>query len=153
MLHLTRCLPKIFFQKSKAAKEIRGKNTRKNTMRKILKENCFFFILAIAALLFYLRFDLFYIKTGSMEPALPIGSIAIVEPDAEPEIGDIFAYRAGSLVVIHRIIARDRDCYMFKGDANASPDISPVTDEQLIGKVVVKLTFPVQIARWFIRHG
>lgn len=123
-----------------------------NTLRKILKGNGLFVLLAIAVFLLHLRFDLFYIKTGSMEPALPIGSIVVVDPVAEPEIGDIFAYQTGTMVVIHRIIAKDGDNYTFKGDANASPDISPVADEQILGKVTIKLTFPARIARWFIQN-
>lgn len=112
-----------------------------------------FFLLAVAILLFLnVRFDFYYIKTGSMEPALPIGSIVVVDLAAEPEIGDIFAYRAGTMVVIHRIIAKDGDNYTFKGDANASPDISPVAGEQILGKVTIKLTFPARIARWFIQN-
>ena len=102
MLHSTHCSPKNLSPINKGKKP-------KNTLRKILKGNGFFFLLAIAALLLYLRFDLFYIKTGSMEPALPIGSIVVVDLAAEPEIGDIFAYRAGTMVVIHRIIAKDGD--------------------------------------------
>lgn len=152
MLHSTHCSPKNLFPIDRK-KENQGKKTLKNTLRKILKGNGIFFLLTIAALLLYLRFDLFYIKTGSMEPALPIGSIVVVDPVAEPEIGDIFAYRAGTMVVIHRIIAKDGNNYTFKGDANASPDISPVAGEQILGKVTIKLTFPARIAKWFIRNG
>lgn len=151
MLRSTYCSLKNLSPINKGKKPWSKKS--KNTLRKILKGNGLFVLLAIAALLLYLRFDLFYIKTGSMEPALPIGSIVVVDPAAEPEIGDIFAYRVGTMVVIHRMIARDGDNYTFKGDANASPDISPVADEQILGKVIIKLTFPAQIARWFIRNG
>lgn len=151
MPHLAHCFPKNLSPINKRKKPWNKKP--KNTLQKILQGNGIFFLLAIAALLFYLRFDLFYIKTGSMEPALPIGTIVVVDPTGEPEIGYIFAYRTGTMVVIHRMIARDGDNYIFKGDANASPDISPVAGEQILGKVAIKLTFPVRIVRWFLRNG
>ena len=41
-----------------------------------------FFLLAVAILLFLnVRFDFYYIKTGSMEPALPVGTVVIVDTD------------------------------------------------------------------------
>ena len=150
MLHSTHCSPKNLSPINKGKTPWSKKS--KSTLRKNLKGNGLFVLLAIAALLLYLRFDLFYIKTGSMEPALPIGSIVVVDPVVEPEIGDIFAYQTGTMVVIHRIIAKDGDNYTFKGDANASPDTSPVAGEQILGKVTIKLTFPARIARWFIQN-
>ena len=53
-----------------------------------------FFLLAVAILLFLnVRFDFYYIKTGSMEPALPVGTVVIVDTDANAVIraqeGDI----------------------------------------------------------------
>lgn len=150
MPHLTRYFPEFFLSLSREEAN-QGKETSEKAIVKILKGNGFFFVLTMVALLFYLRFDLFYIKTGSMEPNLPVGSIVAVDPYARPEVGDIFAYRSGGLVVIHRMVAEDDEGYTFKGDANVSPDISKVTDEQLIGKVTLKLTFPARIVRWIAR--
>lgn len=116
----------------------------KKIMKKLvifLKENglC---ILVIATLLFVgLNFNRYYIKTGSMEPTLPVGTLVFVKPDAEPEIGDVFAYQKGNMVVIHRVIGEDDDGYIFKGDANENADMATVLEEQLIGEVVFEVKF------------
>lgn len=146
MLHSTHCSPKNLSPINKGKKP-------KNTLRKILKGNGFFFLLAIAALLLYLRFDLFYIKTGSMEPALPVGTVVIVDTDANAVIraqeGDIFAYQSGKNVVIHRIVSIDEEGYTFKGDANPSADAAKIARSQLIGKVIAKLKILVPVIRCF----
>lgn len=72
------------------------------------------------------------VLSGSMEPALPVGSIVIVRPEPATSIrpGDIitFADRAavGHPVVTHRVVAvRDGQrgpVFTTQGDANNSPD-------------------------------
>ena len=57
-----------------------------------VKNNGVFLLLLAAIILINVRFDFFYIKTGSMEPELPVGSVVMVDPNARPKVGDIFAY-------------------------------------------------------------
>ena len=52
----------------------------------IFKNNKFFLISLVALFIIHLRLDIFYIKTGSMEPVLPIGTIVVVDSQAKPEI-------------------------------------------------------------------
>lgn len=107
--------------------------------KRFLWENRFF-LAALALLLFLnLRFDFYYIKTGSMELTLPVGSIVVVDRNEKAQAGDIFAYQNGKNVVIHRIIAVDEEGYLFQGDANPSQDAAKVTREQLVGKVTAKI--------------
>lgn len=107
--------------------------------KRFLWENRFF-LATLAFLLFLnLRFDFYYIKTGSMEPTLPVGSIVIVDRNEKAQEGDIFAYQNGKNVVIHRIIAVDEEGYLFQGDANPSQDAAKVTRKQLVGKVTAKI--------------
>lgn len=113
-----------------------------------------FFLLAVAILLFLnVRFDFYYIKTGSMEPELPVGTVVIVDTDANAVIraqeGDIFAYQSGKNVVIHRIVSIDEEGYTFKGDANPSADAAKIARSQLIGKVIAKLKILVPVIRCF----
>lgn len=113
-----------------------------------------FFLLAVAILLFLnVRFDFYYIKTGSMEPARPVGTVVIVDTDANAVIraqeGDIFAYQSGKNVVIHRIVSIDEEGYTFKGDANPSADAAKIARSQLIGKVIAKLKILVPVIRCF----
>ena len=107
--------------------------------KRFLWENRFF-LAALALFLFLnLRFDFYYIKTGSMEPTLPVGTIVVVDRNEKAQEGDIFAYQNGKNVVIHRIIAVDEEGYLFQGDANPSQDAAKVTREQLVGKVTAKI--------------
>ena len=63
-----------------------------------------------------------YVSTHgiSMEPRFHTGDLALVRPAAGYRVGDVVAYRSTVLhsVVLHRIIARDGDRYVFKGDNN-----------------------------------
>jgi signal peptidase I len=54
----------------------------------------------------------------SMEPRFHTGDLAVVRPAADYRVGDVVAYHSDLLhtVVLHRIIGRDRDRYVFKGD-------------------------------------
>lgn len=116
-------------------------------MKRFLWENRFFFLALLILLFFNLKLDFYYIKTGSMEPVLPVGTIAVVDIGAKAQVGDIFAYQNGRNVVIHRVIAVDEHGYTFKGDANPSQDAAKVTGEQLVGKVVVK----IKLLAWWIK--
>jgi signal peptidase I len=76
-------------------------------------------------------FESFYVRSGSMSPAIPVGSlvIATLEPAEKLGIGDVIVFqrpdRPGTMVV-HRINAvvmtpKGR-AFITKGDANGTPD-------------------------------
>lgn len=44
----------------------------------------------IGIIVINIKFDMFYIKTGSMEPELPVGTIVITDSHGKPETGSIF---------------------------------------------------------------
>ncbi len=76
-------------------------------------------------------------RGGSMTPFLWDGDVALVTPTAGREVGvgDVICYEAPSgRLFLHRVIARDRDRFVAKGDALASTDV--VERAQLLGKVV-----------------
>jgi signal peptidase I len=77
----------------------------------------------------------------SMQPRLHTGDLALVRPAAQYRVGDIVAYRSSVLrrVVLHRIIGRDGDRYVFKGDNNSFVDpVHPHRDE-IIGRLWVRV--------------
>jgi signal peptidase len=86
------------------------------------------------------------IASGSMQPTLYPGDISFVmsTPAATIKVGDIIQYSTGDAPTIHRVI----DIYtqsgilyfLTQGDANNAPDTKPVSQNQVIGKVV--LTIP-----------
>lgn len=71
------------------------------------------------------------VLSGSMEPGLPIGSIAVVKPEpaAGIVVGDVIQFvdrdqaTGASRVVTHRVLeVRPGPEFVTKGDANATPD-------------------------------
>ena len=76
-------------------------------------------------------------RGGSMTPFVRDGDVALVTPAAagHVSIGDVICYEtpAGTLL-LHRLIARDRDRLVAKGDALAFAEILDRT--RLLGKVV-----------------
>ena len=84
------------------------------------------------------------IASGSMQPTLNVGDIAITvkTPAKAIKIGDIIQfYRAsGEPPTIHRVIDKYRSggltWFITKGDANNAPD-DPINERQVIGKVIL----------------
>jgi len=87
-------------------------------------------IVVIAAVFFNVTLIMF--KTGSMEPTIPTGSLAVVQriPAADVAVGDIVTVdRPGQLPVTHRVTSvsgtGDSRTLTLRGDANATDDIAP----------------------------
>ena len=84
------------------------------------------------------------IASGSMQPTLNVGDIAITvkTPAKAIKIGDVIQfYRAsGEPPTIHRVIDKYRSggltWFITKGDANNAPD-DPINEHQVIGKVIL----------------
>ncbi len=86
----------------------------------------------------------------SMQPRLHTGDLALVRSAADYRVGDVVAYRSTVLhqVVLHRIIGRDGDRYVFKGDNNTFVDpIHPPRDE-LIGRMWLRVPRGGAILSW-----
>ena len=93
-------------------------------------------VLALPRLFGYQAFS---VVSGSMEPALPVGSVVYVEPAAVSEIraGDVIAFDDDGTVVTHRVMeSRPQEgAFITKGDANETVDINPTPYWKLIGRV------------------
>ena len=88
----------------------------------------------------YLGYEVYNVVSGSMEPAIPIGSVIYVrqiEP-AEIKKGDIIAYESGSSVIMHRVVVNKvvEGTFTTKGDANEAEDMNEVPYANLVGIVV-----------------
>src|ERR1051325_5089533 len=71
----------------------------------------------------------------SMEPGMHRGDLAILRQASDYQVGDVVTYRHPQIgPVIHRIIARDGDHLVFKGDNNSWIDGYRPTQEECIGK-------------------
>lgn len=89
-------------------------------------------------------YQIYNVLTQSMEPAMPVGS-AIYVKRCDPQAlrqGEIITFRlseATGLVETHRVVENDTQAKQLitKGDANALPDVDPVSYERVVGKVVI----------------
>lgn len=108
-------------------------------------------LLVIVAALFLLprfggcRFDA--VLSGSMEPALHIGGVALIKPVEPLDInpGDIITYHSGEEIFTHRVVevvsGGGEPSFITKGDANEDPDLLPVAASSVVGKVVFDVPY------------
>jgi signal peptidase len=82
------------------------------------------------------------VGSGSMQPSLDVGDIAIVistDPN-QIEVGDIIQYWKQDEMILHRVIETRKTetgkTFITKGDANTEPDLDPVTPTQIRGKLI-----------------
>lgn len=75
--------------------------------------------------------------SGSMEDAISIDDLIITLKRDTYEVGDIVMYDGGSSPVTHRIIEKNGDTYITKGDANNVEDKAPVEESKIAGKVIL----------------
>ena len=115
------------------------------------------FVALSAYALYYLNGDSFDLKnrefvivvTGSMDGedtgyeigSIPVDSLIVVERVSHDkisslEIGDVVAYRNGSMLIVHRLVSIDNDneTMVLKGDVNTSTETVSFSD--VVGKVV-----------------
>ena len=73
----------------------------------------------------------------SMEPKFHTGDLAIVKPVNSYRVGDIAVYQSRTLhtLVMHRIVGREGNHYVFKGDHNSWTDRDRPTRADLVGKL------------------
>ena len=98
--------------------------------------------LSVPKLLGYQVYD---VVSGSMNPAIPVHSVVLVQPAAPEELqpGEIVAYRSGSSVVIHRLVENHivEGELVTKGVANAEPDPLKVEYAGVLGTVTAHIPF------------
>ena len=105
-------------------------------------------------------YESFVVYSGSMEPALGVGDLAVVQIVKSTELkeGDIITYRPAQqpeLLVTHRLVQiglddRGRLQFTTKGDANSVVDQVAVRPEAVLGRVaysIPKLGYLVDFAK------
>jgi signal peptidase len=107
-------------------------------------------LLAAALIFFAPRFgwQVDTVLSGSMEPAIPTGSILVSRTVASDSInvGDIITFSGSGKgrFITHRVTAIERTngiVFTTKGDANNAEDPYPVPAENVVGKVLVHIPF------------
>ena len=85
----------------------------------------------------FLGFSVARIVSGSMSGEIEVNDMILTQKKRDYEIGDIVMYEADSRAVTHRIVEITPEGFITKGDANNTADASPVTEEQIVGKVIL----------------
>ena len=80
-------------------------------------------------------YSVFEVATGSMEPAISKNDIIITKKSSSYEINDVITFAKDKNYITHRILSKNNDTYITKGDANNTAD-NPVTNDAIIGKVI-----------------
>ena len=77
----------------------------------------------------------------SMEPRFHTGDLAIVRSQSTYHVGEIVAYHSNMLhtIVLHRIVGREGNRYIFKGDNNHFIDPERPLASQLIGALWIHI--------------
>ncbi len=80
------------------------------------------------------------VLSGSMEPTLSVNDVIIVRESASYNIDDIVVYDSGRELIVHKIVQKNGDTLITKGDANNIPD-EPIRAEAVKGKVVFSIPY------------
>lgn len=92
--------------------------------------------IVLVACAYFFNITLIMFRTGSMEPTIPAGSVAVVQeiPASEVEVGDILTVnREGQMPVTHRVtsidsgLSSEERVITMQGDANEVEDPAPYT--------------------------
>lgn len=77
-------------------------------------------------------------NTNSMEPWIDAGDVVLVKPlraNEYPVVGEVYVYRVGDVLVIHRLVKEENGKYRFRGDNNFRDDPWRPTKNEFVGHV------------------
>lgn len=82
-------------------------------------------------------YRIYAVQSGSMSPGIPTKSMVVVHTERDYAPGDVIAFNVGDNVTTHRLIEIEADgTYVTKGDAVEQVDPFPITEEDVVGKVI-----------------
>ena len=97
--------------------------------------------------------QIYSVVSGSMEPAIPVGSLVYVRAEAPEEIAEteviaFYGARDSASVITHRVTENRITMgeFITKGDANQKEDMNPVPYDNFIGKVVFSIPTAGKVA-------
>jgi len=94
------------------------------------------------------NYKMMIVQSGSMEPAIKMGSIVMVKPVDDYKINDVISF--GEITrtkapTTHRIydmkVEGGEPIYITKGDVNNAPDTGEIKKEDIVGKVLFSVPF------------
>lgn len=100
------------------------------------------FIAIIVVLLGYFvlrvtdKVEIYVVKTGSMEEKIHVGDYILIYRKNSYNIGDVVTYTSKDGFITHRIVRKDGNKIITKGDANNAED-SEILESTIVGKVII----------------
>ena len=98
------------------------------------------FVIVVLSAYFLLRvtnkIEIYNVKTGSMEAKIHIGDYILIFKKGDYNVGDVVTYTSDNGFITHRIIKKEGDKVVTKGDANNTED-ETISEKIIIGKVVL----------------
>lgn len=131
---------------------------------KILSYSLYIFLIfsilatLVSMILRFNGYELCFIPTGSMEPTIKTGSLAIIDKKVSYEnleIGNIVVFynENDDINIIHRIIDGDQySGFRTKGDNNDTDDGITVTNKTYIGKEIIHISYLGYIFLFFTKY-
>lgn len=126
-------------------------------MQKIFNIGYYLFIVAVVVLALLLvasmvpipgNFKTKIVLSGSMAPAIPVGSLVVIKSVAQYKIGDVITFGKDTkkdVPTSHRIVEMRAESgvmvYVTKGDANDDRDVAEVRESEVIGKVLFDIPY------------
>lgn len=84
----------------------------------------------------------YIVESGSMTPALPVGSVIFTKSTPKYQTGDIVTFsQNGKNFVTHRIVEEKENSFITKGDANEEADTGSVLSTQIVGKSILVVPY------------
>lgn len=97
---------------------------------------------------------LYTVLSGSMEPAIGVGSVVVVRPAENYRPGDIITFshpqKPSVTTTTHRIRSVSKEGFITRGDVNDSADAALVRKTNVLGRVILTLPllgYPVAFAK------
>jgi len=94
------------------------------------------------------NYKLMIVQSGSMTPAIKMGSVVVAKPAENYQIGDVITfgpYTRTQAPTTHRIydikVTDGNPVYITKGDANNAPDQREITKRDIVGKVLFSIPY------------
>ena len=79
--------------------------------------------------------EIYKVETGSMEDSIHTGDYILILKKNNYQVGDIVTYIKDGYHVTHRIIKKNGDKVVTKGDANNTPD-EEISVNNIVGKTI-----------------
>lgn len=80
-------------------------------------------------------YTFFEVISGSMSPSIEKWDLILIKEMDNYEVGDVVSFKYEDAYITHRIVEKNDETYITKGDANNTVD-TPITKDKIAGKVV-----------------